>query len=82
MIRATISCQVGGVIGATPNLSIGTVIDNKCTALQAAVYYISDYQRFKNIVDKLIEGNANLNLSIPGPIIYICLQYNKVNFAQ
>ena len=68
--------------GADVNLSIGTAVDTKCTALQAAVYYISDYEKFKKIVDKLIEGNADLSIAIPGPIIYICLQYNKINFAK
>jgi hypothetical protein len=68
--------------GADVNLSIGTAVDTKCTALQAAVYYISDYEKFKKIVDKLIEGNADLSMAIPGPIIYICLQYNKNNFAK
>ncbi len=29
---------------------------NKCTVLQASVYYITDYCLFKQIVDKLIEG--------------------------
>ena len=55
---------------------------NKCTVLQASVYYITDYQLFKQIVDKLIEGNVDLSVSIPCPILYICLQYNKVNFAK
>ena len=51
-------------------------------ALQGAVYYLSDYVKFKSIVDKLIEGNADLSIAVPGPIVYICLQYNKVSFAK
>jgi uncharacterized protein len=68
--------------GADVNLYIGTDCDNKCTALQAAVYYISDYKHFKQIVNKLIEGNADLSISVPGPILFICLQYNKVEYAK
>jgi hypothetical protein len=51
-------------------------------ALQAAVYYISEHSEFRNIVDKLLEGNADLSIAVPGPIVYICLQYNKVSFAK
>ena len=51
-------------------------------ALQAAVYYLSNFDLFKNIVNKLIEGNADLRIAVPGPIIYICLQYNKNNYAK
>ena len=51
-------------------------------ALQASVYYLSEYTQFKSIVDKLIEGNVDLSISYPGPILYICLQYNKVDFAK
>ena len=68
--------------GADVNLFIGTDHDNKCTALQAAVYYISNYGLFKSIVDKLIEGKADLTIAVPGPIIYICLNYNKVDYAK
>ena len=50
--------------------------------MQASVFYLSDYDRFKAIADKLIEGNADLNIPIPGPILYICLQYNKIKFAK
>lgn len=30
----------------------------------------------------MIEGNADLRIAIPGPILYTCLQYNKVKFAK
>lgn len=46
------------------------------------MYYLSEYEHFKAIVDKLIEGNVDLNVAQPGPILYICLQYNKVKFAK
>jgi uncharacterized protein len=68
--------------GADLNIFIGNMPINKCTVLQASVYYITDIDLFKQIVDKLIEGNVDLNVSIPCPILYICLQYNKVNFAK
>lgn len=68
--------------GADVNLLIGTENDNKCTALQAALYYISDYKLFKEIVNKLLLGNANLNIDQPGPLLYVCLQYNKLDFAK
>lgn len=68
--------------GANVNLYIGAENDNKCTALQASVYYLSEYDHFKKIVDKLLEGNVDLTIAQPGPILYICLQYNKINFAK
>ncbi|CAF0957382.1 unnamed protein product [Brachionus calyciflorus] len=68
--------------GADVNMLIGTECDNKCTAIQAALYYISDYKLFKQIVNKLLLGNANLNIDKPGPLLYVCLQYNKINFAK
>lgn len=68
--------------GADVNILIGTENDNKCTALQAALYYISDYKLFKEIVNKLLLGNANLNIDQPGPLLYVCLQYNKLDFAK
>jgi hypothetical protein len=51
-------------------------------ALQAAVFYLTDYSQFKLIVDSLIEAGADLSIAVPGPILYICLQYNKINFAK
>lgn len=51
-------------------------------ALQASVYYLSEYNHFKSIVNKLLEGNVDLTIAQPGPILYICLQYNKVNYAK
>ena len=68
--------------GANVNLVVGAECDSKCTALQASIYYLSDYELFKKIVNKLIEGNVNLNICQPGPILYICLQYNKANCAK
>jgi ankyrin repeat protein len=68
--------------GANVNTFIGTECDNKCTALQATIYYLQDYDLFKKIVDKLIIGGANLDICQPGPIIYISLQYNKIKFAK
>lgn len=68
--------------GADVNLSIGADCDYKCTALQASIYYLSDYELFKKAVDKLIEGKVNLNVCNPDPIVYVCLQYNKINFAK
>ena len=46
------------------------------------MYYLSNFELFKKIVDKLIEGGADLKIVVPGPIIYICLQYNKNNYAK
>lgn len=46
------------------------------------MYYLSNFELFKKIVDKLIEGGADLKIAVPGPIIYICLQYNKNNYAK
>lgn len=37
---------------------------------------------FKQIVDKLIEGGIDLGVSDPCPLINICLQYNKFEFAK
>ncbi len=51
-------------------------------ALQASVYYVSEYRHFKSIVDKLLQGNVDLTITQPGPILYICLQYNKNSFAK
>jgi len=61
---------------------IQTLTNNHSIALQASVYYVSEYTRFKSIVDKLLVGNVDLTIAQPGPILYICLQYNKVNFAK
>ncbi len=68
--------------GANVNLFAGDENDNKCTPLQAAIYYISEYYLFKNICDKLIMGNADLSIDKPGPLLILCLQYDKYNFAK
>ena len=46
------------------------------------MYYLSEYDHFKSIVNKLLEGNVDLTIAQPCPILYICLQYNKVNYAK
>jgi ankyrin repeat protein len=68
--------------GADVNVFIGTSVDEECTPLQAAVYYLSDEIVFKKIVDKLIEGGVNLDICKSWPIVFLSLQYNKVNFAK
>ena len=68
--------------GADVNFTVGSAIDNKCTALQAAVYYLRDYELFKAMVDTLVAGHADLNIALPGPIVFICLQYNKSAFGK
>jgi ankyrin repeat protein len=68
--------------GANVNVFTGDENDNKCTLLQAAIYYISDFHLFRNIVDRLIMGGANLTIDKPGPLLILCLQYDKYNFAK
>ena len=34
------------------------------------------------MVNILIEGNVDLSIAQPGPILFICLQYNKIDFAK
>ncbi len=67
---------------ADVNMFAGDDQENQFTPLQAAIYYISDYKLFKMIVDKLIEGNADLSIDIPGPLIILCVQYSKFDFAK
>ncbi len=68
--------------GAEVNIIFGSLAVSKCTLLQASVYYINDYTLFKQIVDKLVQANIHLGSSDPCPILNICLQYNKINFAK
>ncbi len=49
--------------------------------LQACVYYINEYRLFKEIVDQLIKAGVNLGV-IGCPILNICIQYNKFDFAK
>lgn len=50
--------------------------------MHASVYYLTDYTHFKSIVDELLVGGVDLTIAQPGPILYICLQYNKIDFAK
>lgn len=68
--------------GANCDIFAGDENDDKSTPLQAAIYYITEYNLFVNIVDKLIEGNADLSIDTPGPLLILCMQYSKYNFAK
>ena len=68
--------------GANVNVFTGDENDNKCTPLQAAIYYINEFDLFQRIVDKLIIGGANLQIDKPGPLLILCLQYDKYTFAK
>lgn len=50
--------------------------------MQATVHYIKDASLFKPLVDKLVNANINLGVLDPCPILNICLQYNKIEFAK